>query len=99
MLSIASFIISFAIAAATAVVLHGGARRFVRDRLRYVDVVQKGVAPWLAGVATFAVSSLLVVLPFVGIGTAITAAIAVGSGVAAGARDIRKGNTPIVYGS
>lgn len=100
MFTLAAFAISFIIAAISAVVLHSGARRFVRDRLRYVDAVQKGLAPWVAGVATFVVASLIVgLLPIVGIGTAITAAVAVGSGVAAGARDIKKGHTPIVYGS
>jgi hypothetical protein len=37
-------------------------------------------------------------LPLVGVGTALTAALAVGAGVAAGARDIRQGTAPIVYG-
>jgi hypothetical protein len=33
----------------------------------------------------------------VGLGTAITAGLAVGSGVAAGVRDIRSGASPIIY--
>jgi len=37
-------------------------------------------------------------LPVVGVGTALTAAFAVGSGVAAGARDIRQGTAPVVFG-
>ena len=94
-----ALIISFIIATVAAFVLHGGARRFVRDRLRYVDAVQKGFAPIAAGVAAFIIVSLVTFLPFVGIGTALTAGFAVGSGVAAGARDIRKGYSPIVYGS
>ena len=97
MFTLIAFIISFLIASVTAVVLHSGARRFVRDRLRYVDAVQKGFAPIVAGVA---VSALVApILPFVGIGTALAAGIAAGSGVAAGARDIKKGYSPIVYGS
>ncbi len=92
-------LISFAIASILAIVLHGTTRKFVRNRLRYVDAIQKGLAPWLAGGAAFFVGSLLVpVLPLVGIGTALTAGLAVGSGVAAGARDIRNGVSPIVYG-
>jgi hypothetical protein len=95
-----SIIISFAIASLVAIVLHGTTRRFVRNRLRYVDAVQKSMAPWMAGGAAFLVGALLApVLPLVGLGTAITAGLAVGSGVAAGARDIRKGVSPIVYGS
>ena len=94
-----TFILSFAIASVIAIVLHGTARRFVRNRLRYVDAVQKAIVPWAAGGAVFLVGALLVpVIPIVGIGTAITAALAVGSGVAAGAKDIRKGTTPVVYG-
>ena len=94
-----AFILSFAIASVIAIVLHGTARRFVRSRLRYVDAVQKAIVPWAAGGAAFLLGALLVpLLPIVGIGTAITAALAVGSGVAAGAKDIRKGTSPIVYG-
>ncbi len=99
MFSLIGFLISFAIATAAAVVLHGAARRFVRNRLRYVDAVQKGIAPWVAGGAAFLAGAVVVpFLPLVGIGTALTAALAVGSGVAAGARDIRSGTSPIVYG-
>ncbi len=94
-----TFILSFAIASVVAILLHGSTRRFVRNRLRYVDMVQKSIAPWAAGGAAFLLGAVLVpVLPIVGIGTAITAALAVGSGVAAGARDIRSGTTPVVYG-
>lgn len=92
-------ILSFVVASIVAIVLHGSTRRFVRSRLRYVDVVQKGIAPWLAGGLAFGVGALLVpVLPLVGLGTALTAGLAVGSGVAAGARDIRQGTSPVVYG-
>jgi predicted lysophospholipase L1 biosynthesis ABC-type transport system permease subunit len=95
-----TLIFSIIISLVLAIVLHGSTRRFVRNRLRYVDAVQKALAPWAAGGATLLVSMLLVpILPLVGLGTAITAALAVGSGVAAGARDIRQGTTPIVYGA
>jgi 2-polyprenyl-6-methoxyphenol hydroxylase-like FAD-dependent oxidoreductase len=94
-----SLLISFAIATLVAIVLHGSTRRFVRNRLRYVDAVQKSLAPWLAGGAVFLVGSAAVgLLPVVGVGTALTAAFAVGSGVAAGARDIRQGTSPVVFG-
>ena len=100
MFTMFALLISFAVATVTAIVLHSTARRFVRNRLRYVDVIQKSIAPWAAGGVAFLVGALLVpILPFVGIGTAITAALAVGTGVAAGAKDIRQGTTPIVYGS
>jgi hypothetical protein len=93
------FLISFAIASVLAIVLHGTTRRFVRNRLRYVDAVQKGLAPWAAGGAAFLIGAVLVpFLPVVGIGTALTAGMAVGTGVAAGARDIKRGSSPVVYG-
>jgi hypothetical protein len=93
------FLMSFAIASILAIVLHGTTRRFVRNRLRYVDAVQKGLAPWAAGGAAFLIGAVLVpLLPVVGIGTALTAGMAVGTGVAAGARDIKRGNSPVVYG-
>lgn len=93
-----SILFSFAIATALAVFVHGSSRRFVRNRLRYVDAVQKAVAPWIAGGAVFLVAALFTALPFVGLGTALTAALAAGTGVAAGARDIRRGTSPVVYG-
>ncbi|MBA3919079.1 MAG: hypothetical protein C0516_10895 [Gemmatimonas sp.] len=94
-----SFLLSFAIASVLAIVLHGSTRKFVRSRLRYVDAIQKGGAPWLAGGAVFLVGSLFAgLLPLVGLGTALTAGLAVGAGVAAGARDIRQGTSPVVYG-
>lgn len=68
------------------------ARRFVRDRLRYVDAVQRPAAPLLAGAGATALAAVLVaLLPFFGLGTAISFGIAVATGVAAGARDVRKG--------
>lgn len=99
MFSMLAFVISFGVATVAAIILHGTSRRFVRNRLRYVEAVQKGITPWAAGGAVFVVGALLApLLPFVGIGTALTAGLAVGSGVAAGVRDIRTGTTPIVYG-
>lgn len=94
-----TFILSFAIASVIAIVMHSAARRFVRNRLRYVDAVQKAIVPWAAGGAAFLLGAVMVPwLPIVGIGTAITAALAVGTGVAAGAKDIRQGISPVVYG-
>ncbi len=92
-------LLSFIIASVVAVTVHGFTRRFVRNRLRYVDIVQKTIAPWVAGGAAFVLGAVLVpIIPIVGIGTALTAGLAVGSGVAAGACDIRTGTTPVVYG-
>ena len=91
------FILSFVIAMILATVLHSGARRFVRDRLRYVDAVQKGLAPFVAGlVAMVVMLPVVAFLPLVGVGTALTAGLAVGTGVAAGVRDIKSGVAPLI---
>jgi hypothetical protein len=64
-----------------------------------VDAIQKSLAPVVAGgVAFLAAGAVVAIVPVLGIGTALSAAFAVGSGVAAGARDIRQGTSPIVYG-
>jgi hypothetical protein len=71
---------------------YAGSRRFVRERLRFVNAVQRRSAPLVAGAGALAVAALLaVVLPFVGIGTAVSVGAAVAMGVAAGAKDIRRG--------
>lgn len=91
--------ISLLIAVAVAVMAHGSTRRFVRTRLRYVDAVQRAAVPWMAGGVAFLLGSLLApLLPIVGLGTALTLGLAVGTGVAAGARDIRRGTLPVPYG-
>jgi hypothetical protein len=67
-------------------------RRFVRERLRFVNAVQRRSAPVVAGAAALAIASLLaLVLPFVGALSAVGLAAAVGLGVSAGAKDIRRG--------
>lgn len=69
-------------------------RRFVRGRLRYVDNVQKPVAPVVAGtVAAVAATPVVWALPIIGTGAAIVFGIAVGLGTRAGVRDIRSGDT------
>ena len=67
------------------------ARRFTVNRLQYVDAVQNGLAPVLAGVGA-AIIALPVVafLPLVGTGTALLFGLSVALGVSSGARDIRK---------
>jgi hypothetical protein len=93
------FLLSLAIAALLAVTLHRVTRRFVRDRLRYVDAVRTAVAPWLAGgVALLVAAPVMAVLPIVGAGTALTVGLAVGMGVASGVRDIKQGTLPVVFG-
>lgn len=67
------------------------ARRYVRDRLKYVDGVQTMKAPVIAGLAGWALFMPFTLLPFIGLGTAIVFGLSVGLGVRAGARDIRIG--------
>lgn len=84
-------LIVFAAATAAIWVTHGLARRFVRERLRFVDAAQKPFVPWLAGVAVATVALPVTgLLPFVGVGTAIVLGLSVGLGVARGAADIRR---------
>jgi hypothetical protein len=66
-------------------------REFVRNRLRFVDGVHRASAPLKAGGAALLVAAPIVwVLPVVGPPTAILFSFAVGAGVVAGRRDIRK---------
>lgn len=67
-------------------------RGFVRGRLRYVDKVQKPVAPVVAGtVAAVAAAPVVWALPIIGTGAAVVFGVAVGLGTRAGARDVRAG--------
>ena len=66
-------------------------RHFVRRRLRYVDSVHSLSAPWIAGAAAVLIAAPVVwELPVVGGGTALLFGRGVGSGFAAGAKDINK---------
>ena len=71
---------------------YAAARRFVRERLRFVDAAQRSTAPWIAAGGAWVLGSLVAaLLPFVGPIAALSFGAAVGLGVAAGARDIRRG--------
>ncbi len=83
-------IIGLAAAGAASVGGFAGTRRFVRDRLRYVDAAHSGKAPWIAGVvAALIAMPVVALLPIVGAGTAIVFGIAVGYGVHKGTRDTK----------
>jgi hypothetical protein len=85
-------LIGIGITAGAAVAGFAGARSFVRDRLRFVDAVQRRAAPWIAGlVAALLAAPVVALLPLVGAGTAILFGASVALGVATGARDIRQG--------
>ena len=68
------------------------ARAFVRNKMRYVDSVHQPAAPWKAGfLAALIALPIAWVLPVVSGASALFFGTAVGMGVAAGRRDIRKG--------
>lgn len=67
-------------------------RRFVRERLRFVDAAHKRSAPWLAGTAAAVVAvPLVAIVPLIGAGTALLFGAGVGTGVAHGSRDVQSG--------
>ena len=84
-------LITFAAATAATVAGYVQSRIFVRNKLRFVDAVQSVAAPLIAGVgAAIVAAPVVALLPLVGAGTAILFGLGVGTGVAAGARDIRR---------
>jgi hypothetical protein len=85
------FLLSFLAGTVLAMVGYAQARSFVTRRLRYVDAVHTAFAPIIAGVgAALLALPIVAFLPFVGAGTALSFGIAVGAGVAAGSRDVRR---------
>jgi hypothetical protein len=69
---------------------YAATKEYVARRLRYVDAVQKPIAPVVAGVLATAVAlPIAAVLPFIGAGTAVAAGVAVAFGVMNGARQNR----------
>jgi predicted lysophospholipase L1 biosynthesis ABC-type transport system permease subunit len=85
------FLLSFLAGTVLAMVGYAQARSFVTRRLRYVDAVHTAFAPFIAGIAAALIASPIVaIVPYVGAGTALSFGIAVGAGVAAGSRDVRR---------
>jgi UDP-N-acetylmuramyl pentapeptide phosphotransferase/UDP-N-acetylglucosamine-1-phosphate transferase len=87
--------IAFIAAAVSAIFGYNVAKRFVRDRLRYVDGAHKATTPIIAGIGAYLVAMVAVaLLPIVGIGTAIVFGLSVAFGTAAGSREVKSGNLP-----
>jgi hypothetical protein len=85
------FLLSFLVGTVLAMVGYAQARNFVTRRLRYVDAVHTAIAPFIAGVgAALLALPIVALIPYVGAGTALSFGIAVGAGVAAGSRDVRR---------
>lgn len=89
--------LAFIIATVAAIFGFSVAKRFVRDRLRFVEGAHKPAAPIIAGIGAYLLAMVAVgLLPIVGIGTAITFALSVAFGAAAGSREVRSGNLPYI---
>ncbi len=83
--------LGFAATVAATVFGYLTARRFVQNRLRYVDAVHTIKAPIIAGVVAALVAAPVVwLLPLVGGGTAVLFGTGVALGVANGSREVRK---------
>ena len=80
-------------------VSYGTARRFVRERLRYVESALTPGAAIIAGIVAAVVAapvvSVLHIIPLVGSlitgGTAVVFGLSVGLGVRSGANDVKRG--------
>ena len=71
--------------------------RLVRTKLRYVDAAQRWTTPLLAGLGAAIVATPVAwLLPLVGSGTALLFGVAVGTGVAHGARDVKRGTSALL---
>lgn len=90
MFSGAFFLLRLGITVLVAAIGYWQARKFVQNRLRYVDAVHKGGAPLLAGVGAAVIAAPFTLLPLITVTTALVFGAGVALGVNAGARDIRK---------
>lgn len=90
-------LIGLALTAAAVIIGYMNSRRIVRTRLRYVDAVQRWTAPLVAGIGAALIATPVAwLLPLVGGGTALLFGIAVGTGVAHGARDVKRGTAGLL---
>ncbi len=87
--------IAFIIASAAALFGYNAAKKFVRDRLRFVEGAHKPATPFIAGIGAYLVALVVVgLLPIVGWGTAVAFALSVAFGTAAGSHQVKSGNLP-----
>lgn len=91
MLETIGFLLGAAVTTGAAGAGYVGTKRFVKQRLRFVDEVQSPRAPLMAGAAaTLVAAPVVALLPLVGGVTAVLFGVAVGAGTRAGAREIRR---------
>ena len=87
--------IAFLIAAVVSVFGYSASKKFVRDKLRFVEGAHKVSAPIIAGISALLIAMVVVTfLPIVGMGTAIAFGVSVALGAAAGSREVKSGNLP-----
>jgi UDP-N-acetylmuramyl pentapeptide phosphotransferase/UDP-N-acetylglucosamine-1-phosphate transferase len=87
--------IAFIIAALAAIFGYSAAKKFVRDKLRFVERAHEPTAPIIAGISAVLIAAVVVwFLPIVGAGTAVAFGLAVALGTAAGSREVKSGNLP-----
>ncbi len=84
-------VISIAVSLALTTFGFALSRKYVRERLKFVDAVQTMKAPIIAGLIGWALMMPFTIFPLIGLGTAIVFGLSVGLGVRAGAKDIRIG--------
>ncbi|PYO36682.1 MAG: hypothetical protein DMD37_02690 [Gemmatimonadetes bacterium] len=61
-----------------------GARKFTRERLRFVDAIRHPAAPVVAGALAAAIAWPVAILPVITVWTAAAFGVGVGAGVASG---------------
>ncbi len=68
------------------------ARRFVRQRLRFVDGIRSPVAPFVAGLVAALIAWPAALLPIVTTATAAVFGIGAGLGTASGIKALKRGD-------
>jgi hypothetical protein len=85
------FLLGLAASLAVSAFGYARARKFVSERLRYVEGVNHPAAPIVAGVGAAAIAlPVVAILPLVTTATAVVFGVSVGFGVAAGRSEIRR---------
>jgi hypothetical protein len=69
------------------------ARRFVQQRLRFVDGIRSPVAPFVAGLVAALIAWPAALLPIVTTGTAAIFGIGAGLGTASGIKALKRGDS------
>jgi hypothetical protein len=68
------------------------ARRFVRQRLRFVDGIHSPIAPFVAGLVAAVIALPVALLPIVTTATAAIFGVGAGLGTASGVKALRRGD-------